>query len=61
MKAEESNFYQWQDKVLNHRKCLSHLAQLRWGNGFQCDHCRHDNGYWTQKHHRYECAKCHRQ
>jgi transposase-like protein len=61
MKAEESSFYQWQKTFSTPEKCLSHLARLRWGKGFQCHHCGHDSGYWMQKYHRYECAKCHQQ
>ena len=61
MKAEESSFYQWQKKFSTNEKCMAHLATLRWENGFQCPHCGHDHGYWTEAHHRYECASCHQQ
>jgi transposase-like protein len=60
MKAQESSFYQWQEKFSTTEKCPSYLAELGSGKVFQCHHYGHDSGYWTQKHHRYECAKCNR-
>jgi len=35
MKAKETSFYDWQKKFSTHGKCMTHLAQLRWPNGFQ--------------------------
>jgi len=61
MRAEQSSFYEWQNKFSTQDQCLVHLAQIRWTNGYQCPHCGHDHGYLTQKHYRYECASCHRQ
>ena len=52
MKAQETSFYDWQEKFSSADKCMAHLAKLRWPNGFQCPQCGHD---------RYECASCHRQ
>ena len=40
---------------------MTHLAILRWPNGFQCPQCGHDHGYCWRDHDRYVCASCHRQ
>ncbi|MCP3669494.1 MAG: IS1595 family transposase [Gammaproteobacteria bacterium] len=61
MKAAETSFYEWQKKFSTDQRCMAHLAKLRWLNGFQCPHCGHDHGYYTEVLGRYECADCHRQ
>lgn len=61
MKAQETSFYDWQEKFSSADKCMAHLAKLRWPNGFQCPQCGHDHGYCWKQHDRYECASCHRQ
>ena len=45
MKAEESNFYEWQRKFSTDEQCMAHLIKLRWGNGSQCSYCGHGHGY----------------
>ena len=61
MRSSEISFYEWQKKFSTDAKCMIHLARLRWGTGFQCPHCGHDDGYFTAGLRRYECAHCHRQ
>lgn len=60
MKAKETSFYEWQKKFSTHDKCMTHLAQLRWPNGFQCPHCGHDHGYYITTRSHYECGQCHK-
>lgn len=61
MKASETSFYEWQKKFSTDSKCMRHLAQLRWPQGFQCPHCGHDHGYFISTRERYECSQCHKQ
>lgn len=61
MRADEVSFYEWQQKFSNDEKCMTHLAKMRWPNGFQCPHCGHDKGYRTASRNHYECACCHKQ
>jgi len=61
MKAKETSFYEWQKKFSTHGKCMAHLSQLRWPQGFQCPHCGHDHGYFITTRSRYECGQCHKQ
>lgn len=35
----------------------THLAQLRWPNGFQYPHCGHDHGYFITTRSHYECGQ----
>lgn len=41
------------------RACLSYLAHLRWGEGFSCPSCAHDE-YWLRKDGLYQCCQCRR-
>jgi transposase-like protein len=61
MKAEQSSFYEWQKTFSNDAKCMRRLKQIRWPNGFQCPHCGHNHGYWSESLARYECSACYRQ
>lgn len=37
--------------------CLDYLANLRWGEGFHCPRCQHDQA-WKLKSGLWECASC---
>jgi transposase-like protein len=60
MKAKAISFYEWQKQFSTHEKCLKHIAELRWPNGFQCPHCGHDHGYYINTRAHFECAQCHK-
>ena len=60
MKAKETSFYEWQRKFSTDGQCMTHLAQLRWPNGFQCPHCGHDHGYYITTRAHFECSRCHK-
>ena len=60
MKAKAISFYEWQKQFSTHQKCLKHIAELRWPNGFQCPHCGHDHGYYINTRAHFECAQCHK-
>ena len=61
MRASEISFYEWQKKFSTDDKCMNHLVQLRWPDGFQCPHCGHDHGYLITTRAQYECSRCHKQ
>ena len=61
MRAPEISFYDWQRQFDTEAACLTHLAQLRWPDGFQCPTCGHDHGWLLPSRTLYECANCHRQ
>jgi hypothetical protein len=42
-------------------KCMDHLRQLRWPNGFVCPNCGHDDGYELSGYNLTECNVCHLQ
>ena len=60
MKAKEISFYEWQQQFSSQNKCLKHIAELRWPNGFQCPHCGHNHGYYINTRAHFECARCHK-
>lgn len=38
-------------------KCLDYLFKLRWGHGYRCPRCNH-NEMWEIKAYKYKCKKC---
>lgn len=39
-------------------KCMAFLAELKWGNGFTCRKCGHDNYCHGKTPHSRRCTKC---
>ena len=37
---QQLSFLQFQDRLSDEDKCLSHLIELRWPEGFECPHCK---------------------
>ncbi len=59
MKAPEVSFYEWQQQFATDEACLTHLANLRWPDGFQCPKCGHNAGYYALPNRGlYECREC---
>ena len=42
-------------------QCLSYLAEQKWGKGFLCKQCGHEQAYKGKKHYHKRCKKCGRE
>jgi hypothetical protein len=53
--------FQFEKQFDTEEKCIDHLRNIRWPNGFICPNCSHDAGYELSSRHLIQCAVCRRQ
>jgi transposase-like protein len=58
MKQESMSLIEFQKKFSTEEACQEHLFQVRWPNGYQCPRCAHDQAYFHQNRHLYQCKEC---
>lgn len=52
------SLFEFQEKFQNTDSCLSHLAQLKWGNGYRCPKCNHTNSCKGMSPYSRQCTSC---
>jgi transposase-like protein len=58
MQQKAMTLIEWQEAFSTQKKCLAHLAELRWPEGFICPHCSHTEAWFTPGHDLYDCKQC---
>lgn len=55
---QQLSFLQFQDRYSDEDKCLSHLIELRWPEGFECPHCSAKRSCFKPSRGVFECYEC---
>jgi len=58
MKQNSMSLIEFQKKFSTEEACQEHLFHMRWPNGYQCPRCAHDQAYFHQNRHLYQCKEC---
>lgn len=58
MQQKAMNLIEWQEAFSTQEKCMAHLAELRWPEGFVCSVCSHTQAWFTPGHDLYACKQC---
>ena len=61
MKQKETSYFEWTQKYATEDACRALLEQVRWGNGFICPKCGHDQAWQIAYRSLRECKSCRRQ
>ncbi len=57
-KFKSLSLFDFQAKFPDKDSCLSHLAQLKWANGYTCPKCFHDRSCEGSSPHSRQCTRC---
>lgn len=52
------SLFDFRDKFPDTESCMSHLAELKWGNGYKCPKCGHDRSCNGMSPHSRQCSRC---
>jgi transposase-like protein len=58
MQQPELSLIEFQNKFPNEKRCLRHLFNTRWPDGYQCPRCGHDKASYHSTRHLYQCKAC---
>ena len=61
MKQKETSYFEWTQKYATEDACRALLEQVRWGDGFICPKCGHDQAWQIAYRSLRECKNCRRQ
>lgn len=61
MQKEEAVFLKWQIRFGTEEACVKYLLEERWGNGFICAKCGHDQAYFVAVRRTQQCRSCRHQ
>ena len=56
--SKSMSLIEFQKKFSTEEACQEHLFHMRWPNGYQCPRCAHDQAYFHQNRHLYQCKEC---
>ena len=54
------NVFEYQERFNTDQKCKEYLSEIKWGNGFHCPICNHDQYFKGYKPFTRVCKKCKR-
>lgn len=54
------NVFEYQERFNTEQKCKEYLSEIKWGNGFHCSICNHDQYFKGFKPFTRACKKCKR-
>lgn len=52
------SLFDFQEKFPDTDRCLSYLAEVKWGDGYNCPKCGHDNSCDGSSPHSRQCTRC---
>jgi transposase-like protein len=55
---KERGLLEFQKSFATNEKCIKHLADLRWYEGFACPRCGHDQSWLLAKRGLFDCKQC---
>ena len=58
MQQESMSVLEFQKEFSTEEACQKHLFNMRWPNGYRCPRCDHNEAYFHQTRHLYQCKKC---
>ena len=61
MQREETAFLKWQVRFGTEEACVKYLFEERWGLGFICTRCGHDQAYFIAIRKTQQCSACRHQ
>lgn len=61
MQKEETVFLKWQTRFGTEKACVNYLLEERWGDGFICAKCGHDQSYFVVVRKTQQCRSCRHQ
>lgn len=57
-KQQPLSLIEFQDKFNSEEACQKHLFKMKWPQGFKCPKCGHDQYYFIETRHLFQCKEC---